>query len=73
MDTNTLVSFDEIQGSLAGLSFPADKQSLIRRAKKRNASFELVQSLNGIPDRLYASENDVASVLGLDIEDENSP
>ena len=73
MNTNTTnVLSADIQKVLAGVNFPAEKQALIKEAKKKGASGEVMNSLNGISNREYMNSADVISEIegdsGMDKE-----
>jgi hypothetical protein len=59
---NTTPTVD-VQKYLSGISFPADKQTLIQYAKNRGAPQNLISALNGIPNRSYDSIEDVSDEL----------
>ena len=50
----------QIQKFLENVDYPAKKQDLIEQAKKHNASNEVLQDLNKIPDKEYSSFDDVS-------------
>lgn len=58
----TITSVD-LQKYLAGLNFPANKQAIIQFAKTKGASPEVVSALNGLPNREYTDNADVADEL----------
>jgi len=49
MPPNTNVSHEEVNKVLAGTDYQHNKQSLIKHAKKKGASDEIVSALNGLP------------------------
>ena len=53
----------DIQKSLAGLNYPANKQQVISYAKSKNASGDVVSALNGLPDREFTNSTDISSEL----------
>jgi len=65
MVTNTNVSSGDVKSVLASMSYPADKQTLIKRAKKRGSD-DIVSAFNGLADRPYTDESDV--LMALDLE-----
>ncbi len=70
MPTNTKVSSGEIQKSLAGVNYPADKQMLIKHAKDKNSNNDVISALNSLPDRAYTSSDDVSSELEIYMEED---
>jgi hypothetical protein len=50
---------------LRGVSFPVNKQDLIRMARSSNAGAGLLHSIEGMSERSYASANDVLRELNL--------
>lgn len=54
----------EIQKSLGGADYPATKQELINYAKNNRASKEVIDMLNGLPNRQFTNSADVASEMG---------
>ncbi len=59
-----LVSTAAIAQSLRGLSFPCTKQECVTHARKRSAPREVVDLLERMPDRRFASMADVWSAIG---------
>ncbi len=50
----------EVQKALKGMDYPAKKQGLIEHAKKHNASSEVMQVLESLPDKEYTNAADVS-------------
>lgn len=50
--------------SLAGIDFPADKSKIVQYAQSKNASKEVIEALNGMPEAEYTSMADVFKGLG---------
>jgi hypothetical protein len=50
----------QVQKFLKGIDYPAKKQDLIEHAKKNNASNEVLEDLNKIPDKEYTNAADVS-------------
>ncbi len=46
---------------LRGIQFPVTRDDLIRHARNQGADDDIIQVLNGMPDRRY---NDMADVMG---------
>lgn len=53
----------EIQKALSGMQFPADKQQIINYAKSKGASGEIINAINGLPDRQYTNSEDISSEM----------
>lgn len=49
----------EIQKHLAGVDYPASKQSLIETAERESASTEVIDDLQSLPEREYDGPPDV--------------
>ena len=62
----TKISPVEVQKTLGGIDFPANKQALIKHAKERGASGEIINAMNGLPNKDYLNSADVSSELGGD-------
>lgn len=56
MHTNPI----EVQKALKSMNYPAKKEDLIRHAKGRNASDEVMQDINELPDKEYTNAADVS-------------
>jgi len=54
----------EIERSLKGINFPADKQDLVQQAKKNKASSEVIQAVRDLPENQFNSPTDVAKAWG---------
>ncbi|MEL7669529.1 DUF2795 domain-containing protein [Methanobacterium sp.] len=54
----------EIEKSLKGISFPANKQDLVQQAKKNNASQNVLQAIENLPEDKFKSPTDVAKAWG---------
>jgi hypothetical protein len=50
---------------LRGVSFPVNKQDLMRLAQSGNAGPALLHSIESMPERSYASGNEVLRALNL--------
>jgi Protein of unknown function (DUF2795) len=50
---------------LRGVSFPASKQELLRYARASNAGGDVLNMIDGLADRSYASVHDVLSAMDL--------
>jgi hypothetical protein len=50
---------------LRGVSFPANKQELLRYARAGNVGSDVLHTIEGLADRSYASVNDVLSAMDL--------
>lgn len=54
----------EIEKSLKGINFPASKQDLVQQAQNNNASQEVVQAIENLPEDQFNSPTDVAKAWG---------
>ncbi len=54
----------EIEKSLKGINFPADKQDLVQQAKKNNASQNVMHAIKNLPEDKFKSPTDVAKAWG---------
>ena len=61
----------DVEKVLGDVSFPADKQALVKEAKKKSADGEMISALNGISSREYISSDDVMMELGIGAESES--
>ncbi len=50
----------QVQKFLKDINYPAKKSDLIEHAKNHNASNEVLQDLNNLPDKEYTSAADVS-------------
>ncbi len=50
----------QVQKFLKDINYPVKKQDLIEHAKKHNASNEVLQDLDKIPDKEYTNAADVS-------------
>jgi hypothetical protein len=55
--------FTAIQDSLGGVSYPATKDQLIRRAKDNNAGTDILAVLEALPEREYDGPQEVSQAL----------
>lgn len=58
------VSPAEVQQHLAGVQYPADKDTLVRTAESEGAPSEVLDILRELGDREYSGPPDVMSELG---------
>lgn len=56
-------SFIEVQKSLAGVDYPADREQLIEHARQHGAEEGIVSALEKIPDRTYDGPNTVSKAV----------
>lgn len=54
----------EVERFLNGIDFPASKQDPIQHAENNNAAEHVMEALNSMPDKQYASAADVAKGIG---------
>lgn len=64
---DTTMNAADIEKYLSGASFPCDKQMIISEAKMRSAPKEVINALNGLPNREYSDVSDVASELDMNM------
>ena len=50
----------EVQKALKGMDYPANKKDLIKRAKNNDASKEVMQVLENLPEKEYSNAVDVS-------------
>jgi hypothetical protein len=50
----------EVQKALKNMDYPAKKEDLVKHAKSRNASDEVMQDINELPDKEYKNATDVS-------------
>ncbi|MGI5171405.1 DUF2795 domain-containing protein [Spirillospora sp. CA-253888] len=53
-------SFIEVQKSLAGVNYPADRDALVKHAQDHGADGSTLEALKSIPDREYDGPNAVS-------------
>ncbi|MBK1988915.1 DUF2795 domain-containing protein [Sphaerospermopsis aphanizomenoides BCCUSP55] len=58
------VSAVDISRSLSGIDFPANKQKLVNHARDKNASQEIIEILQEMPEREYDNMADVEHEFG---------
>lgn len=54
----------EIEKSLKGINFPASKQDLVQQAKQNNASQDVIQTIQKLPQDQFNSPTDVQKAWG---------
>ena len=54
----------EIERSLKGIHFPANKQDLVQQAKKNKARQNVMQAIKNLPEDRFKSPTDVAKAWG---------
>jgi len=59
MAIHTNTRTEEVREALVGVNYPADRESLLKRANKKNASEEVISSIKGLPDRQFMNESEV--------------
>ncbi|WP_157427618.1 DUF2795 domain-containing protein [Agromyces salentinus] len=52
-----------VQKFLGGVNYPASKQDILRTARESGADDEVVDALNGIPDRQYDGPTAVSEAV----------
>ncbi|WP_066381696.1 MULTISPECIES: DUF2795 domain-containing protein [unclassified Anabaena] len=58
------VSAVDISRNLSGMDFPGNKQDLINHARQKNASQEIIETLQKMPEREYNNMADVEQAFG---------
>ncbi|MEX0919287.1 MAG: DUF2795 domain-containing protein [Parcubacteria group bacterium] len=53
----------DIQTYLGGVTYPCDKQTLIKYAQDKGADGKVLHTLRGLPNREYTSPIDVSSEI----------
>ena len=54
----------QVQKFLGGVDYPADKSSLVKRAKDNRADDNVLNALNQMSERTFNSPNDVSVEMG---------
>jgi Protein of unknown function (DUF2795) len=54
----------QLQKFLGGIDYPADKRTLIERARDNGADDNVIQTLESLPRDRFNSPNDVSEALG---------
>ena len=49
-----------VEKALKGIDFPASKKDLVKRPKDNDASDEVMEVINDLPDKEYSNAADVA-------------
>lgn len=62
----------EIQTYLKGVSYPASRQQLIDKANENNATSEVMDALNALPDSEYQTPTEVQAALSAENGEEES-
>jgi len=55
--------FIEVQKALGGISYPSTKDQLIEHARGKNASGDILDALQNIPDQEYDGPNEVSKAV----------
>jgi hypothetical protein len=55
--------FIEVQKALGGMKYPASKDQLLEHARGKNASRDILDALQGIPDQQYDGPNEVSKAV----------
>jgi predicted transcriptional regulator len=58
------VSPAQVEKSLKGTHFPAEKQDLIQKAKENNANKDVLEVLENMPDKQFNSPVDISKAMG---------
>ena len=54
----------EIEKALKGMNYPASKQDLVQKAKQNNASQDVIQTIENLPQNQFKSPTDVQKAWG---------
>jgi len=54
----------QVQKFLGGVDYPADKSSLVKRAKDNGADENVLNALNQMREKTFNSPNDVSEEMG---------
>jgi hypothetical protein len=54
----------QLQKFLGGIDYPADKQTLIERARSKGADDQVIKTLENLSRDRFNSPNDVSEALG---------
>ncbi len=54
----------QVQKFLKGIDYPADKRTLVERARQEGASDDVLATLERLPDQRFNSPNDVSEQIG---------
>ncbi|HEX4256750.1 MAG TPA: DUF2795 domain-containing protein [Streptosporangiaceae bacterium] len=55
--------FIKVQKSLAGISYPASKDDIVKHARNNKASDDVLDALNDLPDQEYDGPNEVSKAV----------
>ncbi|SPL98565.1 unnamed protein product [[Actinomadura] parvosata subsp. kistnae] len=62
-DMSTAPNPIDLQKHLSGVDYPASKDDLVQAARDHNASDDIVQALENMPDRQYDGPNAVSEAV----------
>jgi Protein of unknown function (DUF2795) len=54
----------QLQKFLGGIDYPADKETLVKRARENGADEGVLETLRSLPRDSFNSPNDVSQALG---------
>jgi hypothetical protein len=60
---NPIAGFIDIQKALKGISYPADKKTLLETAQSNNAGKEVTDALEALEDQTYSSPAEVSKAV----------
>jgi hypothetical protein len=60
---NPIAGFIDIQKALKGISYPADKQTLLETAQSNNAGKEVTDAFEALEDQTYSSPAEVSKAV----------
>jgi len=56
----------QVQKYLGGIDYPASKQDIVSSAKDSGADDNVLDALNGLPDKTYDAPTDVSQAIGAE-------
>ncbi len=60
-------TIDEVEPFLKGLMYPATKQDIMEQAKKNNADYVVLETLESMDEKTYHDRKGLVEVLGKTI------
>lgn len=56
----------QVQKFLGGIDYPASKQDIVSSAKDSGADANVLDALNGLPDKTFNAPTDVSQAIGAE-------
>ncbi|HEY3277696.1 MAG TPA: DUF2795 domain-containing protein [Syntrophorhabdaceae bacterium] len=53
-----------VEGFLKGVDFPADKKTLVQKAKSNKAPDDVMKTIEKLPEKSYSSPVDISKEIG---------